>query len=71
MRNCGIHEYSTESDEEWQRHMESEIHTHNTTECDQCGKQGQYSYTGKLIGNKVPALCPDCELAIKNTVQNM
>ena len=69
---CSKHQYSTNDQLEWKKHMVQEDHTQNgNAPCNYCGKQTRYSYTGKILRPMPPCLCDDCRKKIEDTINQM
>ena len=72
MFECGIHDFKTESFDEYNQHLENEVHTTTgTTPCNYCGKPAKLDYTGKRSYDQFPAICDDCKDKIENTKKSL
>jgi hypothetical protein len=60
---CSIHDFHTDSYDEFVKHIESTTHeTHRITMCPLCGKVGEFVFdpSKKSPAGKYVARCPNC-----------
>lgn len=59
---CFVHELGFDDGAEYTEHMATVDHEHTgVAPCNQCGKETEFKWFGKLTGNTMPALCKDCK----------
>lgn len=73
MFKCGIHNFETDSWDEWEKHESEKSHTWIKQKgiCNYCGVPTEYTYMGKIVNQTKPAICDDCKNLISISITNM
>ena len=72
MFKCGIHNFETDSLEQWRKHESDEVHTRSGQGiCNYCGLEIEYRYIGKMIKQMEPVICKDCKTFITKSIKNI